>query len=262
MKKSPLCIFRRLALGSVPILGLLLSSPVSRGNAQINVFTALLSTIGGMATSLTGMQQIQATKYQFEQTVLWPSEMVNQFHSRFSSMDSNTQGMFSLAHSFPINSATMPLSSTLESSILSGTTSPIGSAYSGLYGLDTPTTQALPVVLQPIYQSIDMNDAAAMDSMQESMSADATMSMIVNQAQQLQNAGNSSAPGIQGIYSAQAMANELQAVAQQHKLYAAMLRQEGTWLAVTGMQHKQDALSSQNTNQGVQNIVNPGATTP
>ena len=262
MKRKSMHVFRRLALGATPLIGLVLFSPVTNGNAQMSVFSAILGTIGGMATSLTGMQQMQATKYQFENTVLWPSMMVNQIHSQFGAMDGNMGNSLSFIHSFPINSATMPFSSSLEAMILSGAGSSIGSAYSGVYGPNLPPTQALPVVLQPIYQSVDMNDSAAMDSMQESMSADATMSTIINQAQQLQNAGNSAAPGIQGIYSAQAMANELQALAQQHKLYAAMLRQEGTGLAVTGMQHKQEAQAAKNTNQGVQNIVNPGANTP
>lgn len=246
---------RRTLLGAVPLLGLLAFSPVQNGYAQFDVFSALLGTIGGMATSLSGMQEIQATQAQFQQTVLWPSEMISQLGYQFGNMSNGAGGFLSQVTSFPISSATMPLSSSLEEMILSGgATSFNPGYYSGIYGQNLSPAQAVPIVIQ----SIDMSDATAMDSMQESMSADSTISTIVNQAQQIQYAGSSSAPGIQDIYSAQAMAGELQVLAQQHRLYASMLRQEGTGLAITGMKYKQSATSSQNINQGVQNVVNTG----
>lgn len=232
--------------------------PTPSGNAQFSVFDALLGTIGGMSGSLMTMQQIQQSSMLFQQATLWPASVMGQFQSDFVGMTSMDQGALSTIFNTPIQSATLPLSMALESQILSGNPSLVNTAYTNAYGPNLTPVQAPPAVVQ----SIGMADATAMDSMQLGMSADATTSTLVNQAQQFQTTASSSAAGVQDIMTAQAMASELEVLAQQHRLYAAMLRQEANDLAVTGMEYKQSAIAVQNTNQGIQNVVGNGGNTP
>lgn len=249
---------RQIALGMAPLLAFMSLVPTPSGNAQFSVFDALLGTIGGMSGSLMTMQQIQQSSMLFQQATLWPASVMGQFQSDFVGMTSMDQGALSTIFNTPIQSATLPLSMALESQILSGNPSLVNTAYTNAYGPNLTPVQAPPAVVQ----SIGMADATAMDSMQLGMSADATTSTLVNQAQQFQTTASSSAAGVQDIMTAQAMASELEVLAQQHRLYAAMLRQEANDLAVTGMEYKQSAIAVQNTNQGIQNVVGNGGNTP
>lgn len=249
---------RQIAMGLLPVLGLVLFLPAPQGNAQFSVFSALLGTIGGMSGSLVQMQQIQQSSMMFQQATLWPSSIMGQFQSDFTGMTSGNQGSLSMIFNTPIQNATLPLSMALESQILSGNPSLVNTAYMNAYGPNLSLAQAPATVVQ----SIDMADATAMGSMQLGMSADATASTLINQAQQFQTSASSSAPGVQDMMTAQAMASELEVLAQQHRMYAAMLRQEANDLAVTGMKYKQCAIAVQNTNQGVENVVGNGGNTP
>ncbi|MGC9292961.1 MAG: hypothetical protein ACP5EP_09620 [Acidobacteriaceae bacterium] len=228
--------------------------PTPSGNAQFSVFDALLGTIGGMSASLTQMQQIGQSTALFEQETLWPVSIIGQFQSVFTGLTSYGQAALSAISSVPVQSATLPSSMALESQILSGSQSLVNTYYTNTYGPNLTVAQAP----APVVQSIGMADATAMDSMQLGMSADATTSTLINQAQQIQTTASSVAAGVQDIMTAQAMAGELEVLAQQHRMYAAMLREEANDLAVTGMEYKQTATAVQNTDQGVQNVVGNG----
>ena len=245
---------RQIAMGLLPVLGLVLFLPAPQGNAQFSVFSALLGTIGGMSGSLVTMQQIQQSSMTFQQSTLWPSSIMGQFQSDFTGMTSSNQGSFSTIFDVPIQNASLPMSMTLESQILSGNPSLVNAAYTNAYGPGLTLAQA-PV---NVVQSIDMTDATAMDSLQLGMSADSTVSTLIGQAQQIQSSASSSAPGVQDILTAQAMASELECLAQQHRLYASLLREEAARLALQGLQYKQAATAVQNTNQAVQNVVGNG----
>lgn len=247
---------RQLALGAVPLLGLMLFIPTPGGNAQFSVFSALLGTIGGMSESLVTMQQIQQSSMMFQQETLWPSTIMNQFRGDFSELDSSNQGPLSTIFNVPIQSATLPSSMALESQILSGNPTLVNTAYMNAYGPNLTVAQA-PVT---VVQSIGMTDAAAMDSLQLGMSMDSTTSTLIGQAQQIQTTASSAAPGVQDILTAQAMAGELECLAQQHRLYASLLREEAARLALQGLEYKQTAIAVQNTNQGIRNVVGSGGT--
>lgn len=247
---------RQIALGLVPVIGLLLFAPNPKGNAQVDVFDALLATIGGMSGSLLTMQQVQQSSTMFQQSILWPSSIMNQFQSEFTGLTSSNQGSFSGIFNVPIQSATLPASMSLESQMLSGNPSLVATAYANTYGSNLTFAQA-PV---NVVQSIGMTDATAMDSLQLGMSTDSTISMLIAQAQQIQSTASTSAPGVQDILTAQSMASQLECLAQQHRLYASLLREEAARLALQGMQYKQTATAVQNSNQGVQNVV--GGQTP
>lgn len=258
MTQKTMHIFRRLALGSIPVVGLLLFNPVSKVNAQLNVFDALLATIGGMSGSLTTMQQVRTLQMQFEQNVLWPTTIVSRFGSDFGGWNNLNEGGIVSAYNQPVSSATLQLPSVLESQMFSATTTSVSPAYQAVYGQPLTLAQAPTQVVQ----STDMSDAAATDSLQLSMNADSTIPTFVKQAQTLQSQGASSAPGVQPMLTAEAMASELQCLAQQHKLYASMLREEAARLGSLGMEYKQTVTGLQNTGQGVQNNVNSGAVQP
>ena len=249
---------RQIALGAVPLLALMLFVPTPSGNAQFSIFTALLNTIGGMSGSLVGMQQMEQSTMMFEQTTLWPSTIMNQFRGDFSELDSLNQGPLSMMFNMPMQNAILPSSMALESQIFSGSPSLIGTSYMNMYGPNLLATQAPMSVIQ----SIDMTDATAMDSLQLGMSADSTIMPLVGVAEQIRSEAASRSAGAQDILTAQSMANELECLAQQHRLYASLLREEAASLALTGMKYKQTAIAIQNTNQGVQNVVRTGGQTP
>ena len=249
---------RHVALGSAPLLALMLFVPTSSGNAQFSVFTALLNTVGGMSGSLVGMQQMDQSTMMFEQTMLWPTTIMSQFRGDFSQLDSLNQGPLTAMFSMPMQNATLPLSMALESQIFSGSPSLVGTSYINMYGPNLLPPQA-PMFVVP---SIGMTDATAMDSLQLAMSADSTIVPLVGVAEQIRSEAASRSAGVQDILTAQSMANELECLAQQHRLYASLLREEAARLALTGMKYKQTATAIQNTNQGVQNVVGTGGQTP
>jgi len=244
----------QIAMGLLPVLGLALFLPISQGNAQFSVFDALLGTIGGMSGSLALMQQLRQSEMLFEQATVWPASIMGQFQSDFAGMTSGNQGSLSRIFNTPIQSATLPSSMALESQILSGNPTLVNTAYTNAYGPNLTVAQA-PVT---VVQSIGMTDAAAMDSLQLGMSTDSTTSTLIGQAQQIQTTASSAAPGVQDILTAQAMASELECLAQQHRLYASLLREEAARLALQGLELKQTGIAVQNTNQGVQNVVGNG----
>ena len=245
---------RQIAMGLLPVLGLVLFLPAPQGNAQFSVFSALLGTIGGMSGSLVTMQQIQQSSMMFQQEVLWPSTIMNQFRSDLSELDSSNQGPLSTIFNMPMESATLPPSMALESQIFSGYPSLIGTSYMNTYGPNLLATQAPMFVVQ----SIGMTDATAMDSLQLGMSADSTIVPLIAVAEQIRSSAASKSAGVQDILTAQSMASELECLAQQHRLYASLLREEAARLALQGLQYKQTATAVQNTNQAVQNVVGNG----
>jgi hypothetical protein len=221
---------------------------------MFGVFDALLNTIGGMSTSLTTIQQLGQAEGNLEQITIWPASVMGQFQSDFTGLTSYGQNALNGTFSVPFEGATMPASQSLESLMLSGGSSLIGNTYANIYGASLVN----PLVPATVVQTAGMADATAMDSMQIGMSADATTSTLINQAQQIQTTASSAAAGVQDIMTVQAMASELEVLAQQHRMYAAMLREEANDLATSGVKYKQTAINNQNTQQNLQNINGNG----
>ena len=78
---------------------------------------------------------------------------------------------------------------------------------------------------------MDMDDALAKDSLAQSVAADQVSGNLIQIANQIESEASTTAPGTADILSATARAAELESLASQHKLLAAMLREEAANLA-------------------------------
>lgn len=154
-----------------------------------------------------------------------------------------------------INSAQLPGSQQLERSFLSGSFSTVGnlgSFYNTAYGT-LPNATVAPLARR---QMMDMDDALAKDALAQSVAADQIGRGLITIANQIETESASTATGTADMLSTSARAAELESLASQHKLLAAMLREEAGTLAHGNGRLKQYVANTQQCNS---NLLGTGA---
>src|SRR6267154_1439921 len=133
---------------------LLLVLTMAAGLSTIS--STLSSVIGG---GLNGILSIEQGISNFEQTVVWPQNLINQARSLVGSV----QGIFGQVEGVmrvPVNSATLPATQQFEQILLSRDPNQIAqtrSQYTAVYGVVPDATAASPQARD----MVDMTDAAA-----------------------------------------------------------------------------------------------------
>src|SRR5487761_1067770 len=126
------------------------------------IMAAGLNTIGSTLSSVIGgglndILSIEQDISKFEQTVVWPQQLINQARSLVASM----QGIFTQMEGvmrLPVNSATLPATQQFEQNLLSADPDQIaqtGAQYVAVYGAEPNTTAASPQTRD----LVDMTDA-------------------------------------------------------------------------------------------------------
>jgi hypothetical protein len=220
-----------------------------------DIFSVIDSTISkDIGGALQSMSSIQNSLRQDEQQLLFPVALINQSHNYIHTIMTSYRSWMAGVFTLPINSAQLPTSQALEGVFLSASSSSIGnlgSVYNASFG-GVPPAAAAPLAYR---QMMDMDDALAKDSLAQSVAADQVSGNLLQIANQIESEASTTAPGTAYILSAAARAAELEGLASQHKLLAAMLREEAANLAHHNGVLKQGVGQAQQLNTNLQGTI-------
>jgi hypothetical protein len=222
------------------------------------IMAAGLNTIGSTLSSVIGgglndIQSIEQDISKFEQTAVWPQNLINQARS----LVANMQGIFTQMEGvmrIPVNSATLPATQQFEQNLLSGDPSQItltGAQYLAVYGTVPDATAASPQVRD----MVDMTDAAAQAAMKRAIEIDALADLELQAADQINQNIATAAPGSAPIIEAQADAWLVRANAYTQSATADLMRVRAVDLANASANVKNGAANSSAIQQQIYNIL-------
>ena len=236
-------------------VAVLLVVPTAAEALSWDIFSVIDSTISkDIGGALQSVNSIQNSLRQDEQQLLFPVALINQSHNYIHTIMTSYRSWMAGVFTLPVNSAQLPTSQALEGVFLSGTSSSIvnlGGVYNASFGGVPPATAAP----QAHRQMMDMDDALAKDSLAQSVAADQVSVNLIQIANQIESEASTTAPGTADILSATARAAELEGLASQHKLLAAMLREEAANLAHHNGVLKQSVGQAQQLNTNLQGTL-------
>jgi hypothetical protein len=219
--------------------------------AGLTTISNTLSTVigGGLNTILSVEKDIS----NFEQTVVWPQNLINQAQSLVQSIEGIFTQMESVMR-IPVNSATLPATQQFEQNLLSGDPNQIAQTsaqYSAVYGTVPDATAASPQVRDVV----DMTDAAAQAAMKRAIEIDALADLELQAADQINQNISTAAPGSAPIIEAQADAWLVRANAYTQSATADLMRVRAVDLADASASVKNGAANSSAIQQQIYNIL-------
>lgn len=214
------------------------------------ISSALSSVIGG---GLNGILSIEQGISSFEQTVVWPQNLINQARSLVGSM----QGIFSQIEGVmrvPVNSAILPATQQFEQNLLSRDPNQIAQTsaqYTAVYGAVPNATVASPQVRD----LVDMTDATAQAAMKRAIEIDALTDLELQAADQINQSIQTAAPGSAPIIEAQADAWLVRANAYTQAATADLMRVRAIDLANASANVKNGAANADAVRQQIYNLL-------
>jgi len=210
----------------------------------------LSSVIGGGLNSIGSIQQ---TILNFEQTVVWPQQLINQARAMVGTIQGIYTQIEGLTH-ISVNSATLPSTQQLEQMLLSGDSGQIGqttAAYTAVYG-SVPNAASAP---PQVRNMVDMTDAVAQDAMKRAIEIDQLAGLELQAADQINQSIQTAAPGSAPILEAQADAWLVRANAYTQAATADLMRVRAIDLADAGAQVKSGATYNTALGQQLINLL-------
>ena len=214
------------------------------------ISSTLSSVIGG---GLNGILSIEQGISNFEQTVVWPQNLINQARSLVGSV----QGIFSQIEGvmrLPVNSATLPATQQFEQNLLSRDPNQIAQTsaqYTAVYGAVPDATAASPQARD----MVDMTDAAAQAAMKRAIEIDALADLELQAADQINQSVQTAAPGSAPIIEAQADAWLVRANAYTQAATADLMRVRAIDLANASANVKNGAANATAVQQQIYNLL-------
>src|SRR5882672_756951 len=214
------------------------------------ISSTLISVIGG---GLNGILSIEQGISNFEQTVVWPQNLINQARSLVGSV----QGIFGQVEGVmrvPVNSATLPATQQFEQILLSRDPNQIpqtSAQYTAVYGAVPDATAASPQARD----MVDMTDAAAQAAMKRAIEIDALADLELQAADQINQSIQTAAPGSAPIIEAQADAWLVRANAYTQSATADLMRVRAIDLANASANVKNGAANAAAVQQQIYNLL-------
>ena len=214
------------------------------------ISSTLSSVIGG---GLNGILSIEQGISTFEQTVVWPQNLINQARSLVGSV----QGIFSQIEGVlrvPVNSATLPATQQFEQNLLSRDPNQIAQTsaqYTAVYGVVPDATAASPQARD----MVDITDAAAQAAMKRAIEIDALADLELQAADQINQSVQTAAPGSAPIIEAQADAWLVRANAYTQAATADLIRVRAIDLANASANVKNGAANAAAVQQQIYNLL-------
>jgi hypothetical protein len=215
------------------------------------ISSTLSSVIGGGLNSILSVEQGISN---FEQTVVWPQNLINQARSLVGSV----QGIFGQIEGVmrvPVNSATLPATQQFEQILLSRDPNQIAQTsaqYTAVYGAVPDATAASPQARD----MVDMTDAAAQAAMKRAIEIDALADLELQAADQINQSVQTAAPGSAPIIEAQADAWLVRANAYTQAATADLMRVRAIDLADASANVKSGATNTTMLLQQLNNLLN------
>jgi hypothetical protein len=214
------------------------------------ISNTLRSVVGG---ALNNIQSIEQDIRNFEQTVVWPQNLINQAQS----LVGKIQGIYNQIRGItqiPVNSATLPATQQLEQILLSRDPKQIAQTaaqYAAVYG-PVPSTTAAPPEVRNV---IDMTDAAAQAAMKRAIAIDALADLQLQAADQINQSIQNAAPGSAPIIEAQAAAWLVRSNAYTQVATADLMRVRAIQLANDSANVKSGATNANTLQQQIYNLL-------
>jgi hypothetical protein len=214
------------------------------------ISSTLRSVIGG---GLNGILSIEQGISNFEQTVVWPQNLINQARSLVGSV----QGIFGQIEGLmrvPVNSATLPATQQFEQILLSRDPNQIAQTsaqYTAVYGAVPDATAASPQTRD----MVDMTDATAQAAMKRAIEIDALADLELQAADQINQSVRTAAPGSAPIIEAQADAWLVRANAYTQAATADLMRVRAIDLANASANVKNGAANAAAVQQQIYNLL-------
>jgi len=214
------------------------------------ISSTLSSVIGG---GLNSVLSIEKDISNFEQTVVWPQNLINQARS----LAGRVQGIFNQIQGvmrIPVNSATLPATQQFEQTLLSRDPNQIaqtGAQYTAVYGAVPDPTAASPQVRD----ITDMTDATAQAAMKRAIEIDALADLELRAADQINQSIQTAAPGSAPIIEAQADAWLVRANAYTQSATADLMRVRAIDLANASANVKNGAANAAAVQKQIYNLL-------
>lgn len=221
---------------------------LSAGLATIS--STLSNVIGGGLNSILSVEQ---TIRNFEQTVVWPQQLINQAKALVGSVQGIYTQIEGVTH-IAVNSATLPSTQHLEQLLLSSDSNQIAqtsAGYTAVYGPVPDATSAPP----PVRNMVDMTDAVAQEAMKRAIEIDNLATLELQAADQINQSIQTAAPGSAPILEAQADAWLVRANAYTQAATADLMRVRAIDLADLGADTKLGATDTTNLGQLLNNLL-------
>jgi len=221
---------------------------LSAGLASIQ--SALANVIGG---ALNQVLAVDDSILQYQQTVVWPQNLISQAQSLVAVLEGAIRQIQSLSR-ISVSSATLPASQQLEQVLLSANPAAVAhtaGAYTALYGAVPAPASASPQVLN----MVDMSDAAAQAAMKRAIEIDALADLEIQAANQLNQSIQNAAPGSAPIIEAQADAWLMRAQAYTQSATADLMRLHAIALANSSADIKLGAANTTSLRQAISNLL-------
>jgi len=214
------------------------------------ISSTLSNIIGGGLRSILSVEKNIST---FEQTVVWPQNLINQARSLVASgqtIFNQTQAVMRV----PVNSATLPATQQFEQNLLSGNPNQIAQTsaqYTAVYGAVPSATDASPETRD----RIDMTDATAKAAMKKAIEIDALAALELQAADRINQSIQTAAPGSAPIIEAQADAWLVRANAYTQSATADLMRVRAIDLANASAGVKNGAANAATVEQQIYNLL-------
>jgi hypothetical protein len=222
------------------------------------ILAAGLSTISNTLSDIIGgglnsILSVEKNISNFEQSVVWPRNLIAQAQSLVSSIQGISNQMQSVMQ-VPVNSATLPATKQFERNILSGGPNQIAQTsaqYTAVYGAAPSATAASPETRN----MIDMGDATAQAAMKKAIEIDALAALEIRAANQINQSIETAAPGSAPIIEAQADAWLVRANAYTQSATADLMRVRAIALANDSENLKNGAANATTVQQQIYNLL-------
>jgi hypothetical protein len=214
------------------------------------ISSTLSNVVGG---GLNGILSIEQTIANFEQTVVWPQNLIAQAQALVGSLQ-GTYTQIQTVIQIPVNSATLPATQQLEQNLLSGNSGQIGQTsqnFVAVYGA-VPAANVAPA---DVRNEVDMTDAAAQAAMKRAIEIDQLADLEIQAANQINQSIQTAAPGSAPIIEAQADAWLVRANAYTQAATADLLRVRTVALANSGAEVKSGAANTTGLGQQLMNLL-------
>jgi len=214
------------------------------------ISSTLSSVIGGGLDSILSIEQ---TISNFEQTVVWPQNLISQAQALVGTLQSTYTQIQGVINT-PVNSATLPATQQLEKNLLSADSGQIGQTgadYVGVYG-SVPADNAAPAAVR---NQVDMTDAAAQAAMKRAIEIDQLADLEIDAANQINQSVQTAAPGSAPIIEAQADAWLVRANAYTQAATADLMRVRAVALANNGEDIKSGSSNTAALGQQLMNLL-------
>ena len=218
---------------------------------------AVLNVINGVIrTALTSINSVRTAISQFYQLTVWPQQIINQARGLVTQMINQYRSQMARMFSTNLSSATLTSTQTLEAVMRNSQTSDIpalSAKYLSVYG-SVPS----PTAASPADRTLtDMDDALAQGTLKTLKESDASVTLALSVADQLENAASQAAPGSAPFLTATAATASIQSQALTQKMLAADLREEAARLAHLNTLRKRAATFTSQAGTSIQNTLQP-----